>query len=479
MTADVLDPPKLSRRGTVLVVDDEESVRASIRAILEETCEILEAETGAEALDVLRTREVDLVMLDQRMPGEPGIDVLPRVKAADPSTVVVLATAVHDVRTAVEALKRGAWDYITKPFDVDAILMLAERALEKRALEREVLCLRSVLTPAARAPQEGFEGLVGRHPDMVRIYQLITQIAATPTTVLITGESGTGKELVARAIHQRGDRSAQPFVAINVAAIPETLIESELFGHEKGAFTGAHARRLGRFELAHGGTIFLDEIGSLRLDLQTRLLRALQEREIERLGGGRSVPIDVRVVAATNVNLRQAVRDRAFRDDLYYRLSVVPIHLPPLRQRREDIPRLIEHFVRRFARESRRDVRGVSAGALDALTRYDWPGNVRELENVIHRAVVLATRPVVHLEDVPLDVAMPETVSLMSRDTLPLREACDEFERQYVVRTLERTRWNVSRAARHLGVHRNTILAKLALWGLRRPGETEGQQVSP
>ena len=477
--ADLLEPPTLSRRGTVLVVDDEEGVRASIRAILEGTCEVLEAETGADALELLRAREVDLVMLDQRMPGEPGIDVLPRVKAADPSTVVVLATAVHDVRTAVEALKRGAWDYITKPFEVDAIIMLAQRALEKRALEREVLCLRSVLTPAARAPQEGFEGLVGRHPDMVRIYQLITQIAATPTTVLITGESGTGKELVARAIHQRGDRSAQPFVAINVAAIPETLIESELFGHEKGAFTGAHARRLGRFELAHGGTIFLDEIGSLRLDLQTRLLRALQEREIERLGGGRSVPIDVRVVAATNVNLRQAVRDRAFRDDLYYRLSVVPIHLPPLRQRREDIPRLIEHFVRRFARESRRDVRGVSAGALDALTRYDWPGNVRELENVIHRAVVLATRPVVHLEDVPLDVAMPETVSLMSRDTLPLREACDEFERQYVVRTLERTRWNVSRAARHLGVHRNTILAKLALWGLRRPGETEGQQVSP
>jgi DNA-binding NtrC family response regulator len=477
--ADVLDPPRLSRRGTVLVVDDEEGVRASIRAILEETCEILEAETGAEALDVLRTREVDLVMLDQRMPGEQGIDVLPRVKAADPSTVVVVATAVHDVRTAVEALKRGAWDYITKPFDVDAIIMLAERALEKRALEREVLCLRSALAPAAGAPQEGFEGLVGRHADMVRIYQLVTQVAPTLTTVLITGESGTGKELVARAIHQRSERSAQAFVAVNVAAIPDTLIESELFGHEKGAFTGAHARRLGRFELAHGGTIFLDEIGSLRLDQQTRLLRALQEREIERLGGGRSVPIDVRVVAATNVNLRQAVRDRAFRDDLYYRLSVVPIHLPALRERREDIPRLVEHFVRKFARESRRDVRGVSAGALDALTRYDWPGNVRELENVIHRAVVLAARPVVHLEDVPLDVAMPETVSLMSRDTLPLREACDEFERQYVLRTLERTRWNVSRAARQLGVHRNTVLTKLALWGLRRPGEPEGQRASP
>jgi DNA-binding NtrC family response regulator len=474
---DVLEVPALSRRGTVLVVDDEEGVRASIRVILEGTCEVLEANTGADALELLRTREVDLVMLDQRMPGEPGIDVLPRVKAADPSTIVVLATAVHDVRTAVEALKRGAYDYITKPFDVDDILMLVERVLEKRALERQVLCLRSALTPSGLAT-DGFEGLVGRHPEMVRIYQLITQIAATPTTVLITGESGTGKELVARAVHQRSERSGQPFVAINVAAIPETLIESELFGHEKGAFTGAHARRLGRFELAQGGTIFLDEIGSLRLDLQTRLLRALQEREIERLGGGRPVPIDVRVVAATNVNLRQAVRDRVFREDLYYRLHVVPIQVPPLRQRREDIPRLVEHFVRKFARESRREVRGVSAGALDALTRYDWPGNVRELENVIQRAVVLATGPVVHLQDVPLDVAMPETVSLLARDTLPLREACDEFERQYVVRTLERTHWNVSRTARQLGVHRNTVLAKLATWGVQRPGAAEGRSMS-
>ena len=477
--ADVLPVPTLSRRGTVLVVDDEEGVRASIRVILEETCEVLEAETGAEALELLRTREVDLVMLDQRMPGEPGIDVLSRVKAADPSTVVVLATAVHDVRIAVEALKRGAYDYITKPFDVDAILMLAERALEKRALEREVLCLRSALAPSGMATPEGFEGLIGRHPDMVRIYQLITQIASTPTTVLITGESGTGKELVARAVHQRSDRSAQPFVAINVAAIPEALIESELFGHEKGAFTGAHARRLGRFELAHGGTIFLDEIGSLRLDLQTKLLRALQEREIERLGGSRTLPVDVRVLAATNVNLRQAVRDRAFREDLYYRLNVVPVHVPPLRERREDVPRLVEHFVRKFSRESRRDVRGVSVGALDALRRYDWPGNVRELENVIHRAVVLAAGPVVHLQDVPLDVAMPETVSLRARDSLPLREALDEFARQYVLRTLEGTQWNVSRTARQLGVHRNTVLAKLATWGVQRPGTPEDRTASP
>jgi DNA-binding NtrC family response regulator len=462
----------MRRRGTVLVVDDEEGVRASVRAILEETCEVLEAENGAAALDVLAAREVDLVMLDQRMPGEAGVDVLPRVKAIDPSVVVVLATAVREVRTAVEALKRGAYDYLTKPFDVDDILGLADRALEKRALEREVLCLRSVLTPSGVEASIGFEGMVGRHPEMVRVYQLITQIAPTPTTVLITGESGTGKELIARAIHHKSERAAQPFVAVNVAAIPETLIESELFGHEKGAFTGAHARRLGRFELAQGGTVFLDEIGSLRLDLQAKLLRVLQEREIERVGGQRTVPVDVRVLAATNVNLKAAVRGRTFREDLYYRLNVVPIHVPPLRERRDDIPYLVEHFVRKAARECNRDVRSVSAGALEVLSRYDWPGNVRELENVMHRAVVLAGGPVLHLPDVPLDVAMPEMGARLTEDDgVPLREACDRFEQQYVLRVLERVQWNVSRAARLLGVHRNTVLAKLSAWNVQRPGE--------
>ena len=458
-------------RGTVLVVDDEASVRASIRAILEETCEVIEAEDGASALEILRTREVDLVMLDQRMPGEPGIDVLPRVKAADPSTVVVIATAVREVRTAVEALKRGAYDYLTKPFDVDDILGLAARAFEKRALERQVVGLRSALTPSGAEASVGFEGMVGRHPEMVRLYRLVTQVAPTPGTVLITGESGTGKELVARAVHRQSDRRHQPFVPVNVVALPDTLVESELFGHEKGAFTGAHARRLGRFELAHGGTVFLDEIGSLRLDLQAKLLRALQEREIERVGGSRPVPVDVRVIAATNVNLRQAVRDRTFRDDLFYRLNVVPIHVPPLRERREDIPHLVEHFVRRTARECSRDVRAVSAGALDALVRYDWPGNVRELDNVIYRAVVLAREPVLQLSDLPLDVVMPEARAPAGDDAgLPLREACDRFERQYVLRVLERSQWNVSRAARLLGVHRNTILTKLAGWGVQRPG---------
>jgi DNA-binding NtrC family response regulator len=470
-----------ARRGTVLVVDDEEGVRASIRAILEETCDVLEAGNGAEALEVMKAHEIDLVMLDQRMPGEAGIDVLPRIKQADPSTVVVIATAVRELRTAVEALKRGAYDYLTKPFDVDDILMLAQRALDKRALEREVRYLRSALAggPEAGGIAGSFERMVGRHPEMARIYQLITQIASTPTTVLITGESGTGKELVARAIHARSERRGQAFVAVNVAAIPEALVESELFGHEKGAFTGAHAKKLGRFEMAHGGTVFLDEIGTLRLDLQAKLLRVLQEREIERLGGVRPVPVDVRILAATNVNLRSAVRARAFREDLYYRLNVVPIHVPPLRERREDIPALVEHFVRKIARECNRDVRGVSVGALEVLTRYDWPGNVRELENVLHRAVVLVRSPVIQLQDVPLDVAMPETGSRLGEDTSPpLREAMEQFERQYILRVLEGTGWNVSRAARRLGVHRNTVLTKLSGWGIQRPTTGDGRSLS-
>jgi DNA-binding NtrC family response regulator len=466
-------PAALGLPGTVLVVDDESAVRASVRAILESTCRVLEAEDGEAAMEQLRQHDVDLVLLDERMPGAAGLDVLSRIKAFDPGIVVALVTAVHDVRTAVEALRRGAYDYLTKPFDVDDIAMLVHRALEKRALEREVLCLRGELTPGGHEGA-GPRPMIGRHRSMVRIYQIVAQIAAAPTTVLITGESGTGKELVARAIHHQSPRRAQPFVAVNVAAIPETLVESELFGHERGAFTGAVARKLGKFELAQGGTVFLDEIGTLRLDLQAKLLRVLQEREIERVGAVRPTPVDVRVLAATNTNLRQAVRQRAFREDLYYRLNVVPIVVPPLRERREDIRLLVEHFIVKCSRECHREVRGISAGALETLVAYDWPGNVRELENVIHRAVVLARGSVLQLQDVPLDVAMPETGSRLAEETgLPLAAARDQFERQYVLRVLEQVGWNVSRAARTLGVHRNTVLAKLAAWGVHRPG-TEG-----
>ena len=450
----------------VLVIDDEPGVREAVRELFKHEFEVLEAETGAEGLELIRSRRVDVALLDVRLPGERGPAVLPRILAIDDGVAVILMTAVPDVRTAVECIKAGAYEYIAKPFDVDEMTVLVRQAAEQRRLEREVGALRSELERA-----HGFDALVGRHPSMVRLYELIAQVAQTHAVVLITAESGTGKELVARAIHRQSPRRDQPFVAVNLAGIPDTLIESELFGHEKGAFTGATARKLGKFELAHTGTLFLDEVGSLRVDLQAKLLRALQEREVERLGGTRAVPVDVRVISATNVDLKQAVRDRTFRDDLYYRLNVVPLTIPPLRDRKTDVPMLAEHFIRKYTREFKREVRGISRGALPALIGYDWPGNVRELENVIARSVALATRPVIRLDDLPLDLSIHEAGGRSGdagAGVFTLKEARDRFEHAYVLRALERENWNQSRAARSLGVHRNTLLARLAGWGIRR-----------
>ncbi|MFQ5899427.1 MAG: sigma-54-dependent transcriptional regulator [Candidatus Methylomirabilia bacterium] len=451
-------------RPVVMVVDDEPGVRQSIRQIFNDTCEVLEAPNGASALEMIRLRELDVVLLDVRLPDADGTEILGRIKALDESVEVILVTAVKEVRTAVEAIKLGAYDYMTKPFDVDEIVALVRRAVERRDLHREVLALRSEL---ARA--QGFEAIVGRHASMVKVYELIAQVGQTTATVLITGESGTGKELIARAIHRQSPRRNQPFVAVNLAAIPEPLLESELFGHEKGAFTGAHQKKPGKFELAHAGTLFLDEVGSLRVDLQAKLLRAIQEREVERLGGIRSVKVDVRIIAASNTNLRQAVKDRTFREDLYYRLNVVPLAVPPLRERREDIPLLADHFIRKYNREFGKAVRGVSAGALPVLMNYPWPGNVRELENIIERSVALATGPVIRLKDLPLDLALPDQgVEGTSEPPMSLKEAREQFELQHVLRTLERVDWNQSHAARLLGLHRNTLIAKLAAWGIRR-----------
>jgi two-component system, NtrC family, response regulator AtoC len=454
-------------RPVVLVIDDEAGVRESLRIILQDDFEVLEAADGAAALEIVRSRRIDVALLDVRMPGESGPAVLPRILALSETIAVILMTAVPQVRTAVEAIKAGAYDYVIKPFEPDEILLLVRQAAQHRLLEREVRYLRSEFDRA-----HGFDALVGRHARMARLYELIAQVAPTPVTVLITAESGTGKELVARAIHRQSLRRDQPFVAVNLAAIPDTLLESELFGHEKGAFTGAHARKAGKFELAHGGTLFLDEVGSLRIDLQAKLLRALQEREVERLGGVRTTPVDVRVIAATNIDLKQAVRARTFREDLFYRLNVVPLSVPPLRDRKEDIALLVEHFVKKYSREFKKDVRGVSQGALPALEAYDWPGNVRELENVIERSVALATRPVILLEDLPLDLAMHEpgqTRSVGEPSALSLKEARERFEQAYVLRALEREDWNQSRTARVLGVHRNTLIARLAAWGIRPP----------
>ena len=447
-------------RPVILVVDDDPGIRESFRLILEDHYGVLDVPDGPGALDVVRASQVDLVLLDIRLPGMDGIEVLERIKAIDDGLEVVLVTAVKTVRTAVAAMKLGAFDYLTKPFEEDELLAVIGRALDKRSLEQEVTFLRTELARTQDADE-----IVGQHPSMQQLHRLIVQVARTAATVLVTGESGTGKELVARAIHRQGPRCQKPFVAVNPAAIAETLIESELFGHEKGAFTGAYQRKLGRFELAQGGTLFLDEIGALRAELQAKLLRVLQEREIERVGGTRAIKIDVQVVAATNADLKDAVSRGVFREDLYYRLNVVPVEVPPLRARAEDIPLLVEHFIRRYGRAFNKRVEQLSPEALAALQEYRWPGNVRELQNVIERSVVLAEGPVIQLNDLPVDVLLPEhRRKVREADRLPLKSATEDFERQIVLRVLERVKGNQSEAARILGLHRNSLKRMLERW---------------
>jgi DNA-binding NtrC family response regulator len=459
----------------VIVIDDEPRVRACVKEALDGACKVLEARGGRAAIETVRTHDVDVCLLDVRLPGMERMEVLERLKHLDPGLEVVLVTTVRTVRAAVEAIKLGASDYLTKPFAMDDLRGAVNRALERRSLQREARYLRG---PVAR--HEGFDQLVGRSPAMRRVYDLVRRIADTTATVLISGESGTGKELIARAIHRQGNRRDRPFVAVNCAALPAELLESELFGHERGAFTGAHARKLGKFEVAHTGTLFLDEIGMLRLDLQPKLLRALQEREIERVGGGRSIRVDARIVAASNTDLSQAVAAGCFRKDLYYRLNVVPIVVAPLRERRADVAPLARHFLAKYARQFGKAVTGLSPGALDVLERYHWPGNVRELENIVARAVALAAQPLVQLDQIRLDIAFAPLESA-PEDQLNLRAARQEVERQLILRALDRASGNQTVAARLLGMHRNTLLVKLAQLGLRargtRGGRSAGQQL--
>jgi DNA-binding NtrC family response regulator len=447
-------------RPVILVVDDEPGLRESFRLILDDDYEVIDVPDGPTALDVVKSAQVDLVLLDIRLPGMDGIEVLERIKAFDESVEVVLVTAVRTVRTAVAAMKLGAFDYLTKPFEEDELLSLVQRALERRSLEREVVYLRSELERRQDAH------LVGQHPEMQRLNRLVAQVARTTTTVLITGESGTGKELVARAIHRQGPRRDKPFVAVNPAAIAETLVESDLFGHERGAFTGAYQRKLGKFELAQGGTLFLDEIATLRAELQVKLLRVLQEREIERVGGGQAIKLDVRIIAATNADVPAAVAAGTFREDLYYRLNVVHLTVPPLRQRTDDIELLVGHFIRRYNHEFGKRIQGLTPQAAAALRAYRWPGNVRELQNVVERSVVLVEGPMIGVEDLPLELSLGASVAAQT-EALPLNEASDRFEREIVLRTLDRVDGNVSEAARVLGLHRNSLKAKLARWKIR------------
>ena len=453
----------------ILIIDDDKSLLESYTVLLEDEFQVSTAELGESGLELLRHEDVHLILLDVRLPDMSGIEVLRRIKALDENVDVIMITAVKDVRVAVEAIKLGAYDYLEKPFEIDEILALLRRTLEHQTLLREVLYLRDL-----RAEVDRYF-VVGRSPKMRQIYDLITRVADTNATVLINGESGVGKELIARAIHQQSQRRLNPFVAVNCAAISEHLVESELFGHERGAFTGAVEMHRGKFELAHTGTLFLDEVGSLRLDLQAKLLRVLQEREFERVGGGKTIRTDVRVVAASNQDLKQMVVDRTFRDDLFYRLNVIPVHVPPLRDRREDILLLVNHFLRKYNKDFGRQVQGVTSEALALLTHYHWPGNVRELENVIERLVVLSRHRILDIEDMPLDLKSVQ--GQLAHDLFTtgadLRQAKAEFERHYIVQTLERYGWNQTEAAKRLGIHRNTLLTKMDMLQIRPTASSE------
>jgi DNA-binding NtrC family response regulator len=455
--------PEVSK-PLVLAVDDEPGVLESYKIILEDTCEVRTVADGTAALKVLAHEDIRLVILDLRLPDMEGVEVLLRIKEMDEYLGVIVVTAVGDVKTAVRAMQAGASEYLVKPFDIETLQAVVARTLERQALMKEVLYLRSEV--------EGyypFVDIVGRDEKMLEIFELIERVSDSDATVLITGESGTGKELIARALHQQSHRSLRPFVAINCTAIPENLIESELFGHERGAFTGAVQRRIGKFELAHSGTLFLDEIGSMRLDMQTKLLRALQEREIERVGGERTIKVDVRVVAATNADLRELVKAKAFRDDLYYRLNVIPVYVPPLRARKGDIALLIQYFLEKYNRQFNRRVRGFSPAAIEAMQAYDWPGNVRELENIVERLVVISKHESIQLRELPLDLHSSHTplAEQLEDEGYDLRKAVQQFEREYIRRVLEKTHWNQTVAARMLGIHRNTLLGKIEQLDLR------------
>ncbi len=452
-------------KPTILIVDDDPGARQSLEVILEDEYHILSAGSGAEALEIFQKESVDLILLDVNMPGMDGLEVLRRIKELDETVDVIMVSALNLARKAVDAIRLGAYDYITKPYEPDDILSTVNRAISQQKLHRELDFLRGEVEAS-----RGFDQIISQNKSMLEIFELIKKVALTTTNVLITGESGTGKELVARAIHRQGSWRKGPFVAINCAAIPSELMESEMFGHEKGAFTGAHTRTIGKFEHANGGTLFLDEVSALRSDLQAKLLRVLQEKEIERVGSNKPIKVDIRVISATNINLEEAVKKEKFRQDLYFRLNVVPIFIPPLRARKEDMPLLVNHFIRKFNNLFHKNILGVTEKALDALNQYHWPGNIRELENLIERIVVLSSEGEwIDIKHIPLDILMDAKQSIQEmtekeKGFIRIREA---VERRIILNVLEACQWNQTETARILKIHRNTLLQKAKQLGIQ------------
>jgi len=469
----------------ILVVDDDRSLRYSLKRMFEgRGFELLEAKNGRETIEIVRKEQIDLILMDVRMSGMTGLEALKEIKAINPKLLVIIMTAYGTTQTAIEAMKFGAFDYITKPFDIPQMWRLIEKALHVNKLMQETVTFK-----AEESQIDAGEHIIGNSSKMQEVYKLIGQVAEKDITVLIRGESGTGKELVARAIYHYSNRSDKPFLPVNCAAIPETLLESELFGHEKGAFTDAQTRRIGKFEQCNGGTIFLDEIGDMSLSTQAKILRVLQENEITRLGNNEPIKVDVRLIAATNKDLEKAIGESKFREDLYYRLNVVTINLPPLRERKEDIPLLVEYFLRRYNRELGKDIVGFNQEAMRKLVGYSWPGNVRELENLVKRACVLCkgtyiladelqfsypeeveeTRIKVDTDEEGFEALLDELYERLSKipESGDREDMMSIVERALIVRALKETEGNQFQAAQILGINRNTLRYKIEKYEIK------------
>ncbi len=480
-------------KARVLCIDDEESPRESLRFILKDRYDVSSKTDGASGLEAVRAEgPFDVVLLDMKMPDMSGLDVLSKILQLQPAMPVVMVTAITEAKPAVQAMKMGAADYLNKPFDVDEIRLVVERVLREKALEKEVGRLRTELQTSYK-----FESIVGAGPAMQKVYNMIQRLMDTETTVLIAGETGTGKELVARALHYSSVRKDGPFIPVHCAAIPSELLESELFGHEKGAFTGAIQRRIGMFEAATGGTLFLDEIGEMPMGTQSKLLRSIQEREIRRVGGQETISINVRLVCATNRNLEQEVKKGGFREDLFYRINVVPIVLPSIRERREDIPQLVLHFSQRFAKDLNREVPQFSPQAMDVLVNYPWPGNVRELEHAIERLLVMCDANRIEVKDLPFVISQAETATAAasaqlasipaSREkmgeklefdngSIDLPKLTEQIERKAIEEALRRTNGVMTEAARALKITRRMLRYKMDKLGIAIT-DTEANQI--
>ncbi|MEW6457324.1 MAG: sigma-54 dependent transcriptional regulator [Acidobacteriota bacterium] len=447
----------------LLLIEDELSQRELLKEFLEErNYKVIEAPSGEKAISLFEKSSVDMVLLDFRLPGMSGIEVLKKLRNINPSTIVIMITAYGSIENAVESLKEGAYHYLTKPINLENLIYVLKKAEEQILLKRENEELRKRISEKFK-----LENFITSSKKMEEILNLVGIAAKSEANILITGENGTGKELIANIIHQISPRNNKPFIKVNLSAIPETLIEAELFGAEKGAYTGADKRRIGKFEAASEGTIFLDEVGELPLHLQVKLLRALQEREIQRLGSNEPVKVDMRLIAATNKNLEESIRSGSFREDLYYRLNVIHVHLPPLRERKEDVPLLIDHFIKKYNIREKKNISTVSKEVMDILLKYDYPGNIRELENIIERTVILSRSDIITTSDLPFFLRGSDKVIFKEENKGNLSEQVEILEKRLILDALERNSWIQTKAADELGISERVLRYKMKKYGIK------------